>query len=185
MPTEPFSLTNPNKKQVILVNELDQELGHMDKLEAHQQGLLHRAFSIFIFNSQGELLLQQRALNKYHSARVWSNTCCSHPQPGENLINSAQNRLQEEMGFTCALKEAFSFIYQCTLENNLVEHELDYVLIGKHTGQTIQPNPEEVMNYQWISGHELSLQLQRHPENFSYWLKACWDKVKNNYPEDL
>src|SRR5262245_45397537 len=119
-------------QQVILVNELDLATGVMEKMEAHEKGLLHRAFSIFIFNSKGEMLLQQRALGKYHSGGLWSNTCCSHPQPGEDILLSAQNRLQEEMGFTTTLNKIFDFTYKADFGNGLTEYEFDHVFAGQY-----------------------------------------------------
>lgn len=161
---------------VILVNENDQEIGMMEKMEVHQKGFLHRAFSVFIKNNKGEILLQQRAFSKYHSAGLWSNACCSHPSPGETNILAAQRRLQEEMGFTCELKELFSFIYRCELENALTEHEFDHVFLGLYQQNPII-NKEEVENFKWISVEALSIDLEKYPEKYSYWLKMCWDRV--------
>src|SRR5678809_1244437 len=131
------------KDQVVLVNERDEPIGVMEKMEAHQKGLLHRAFSVFIFDSNGKMLLQQRASEKYHGAHLWTNACCSHPMPGEELMVAAQRRLQEEMGFTTELVEIFSFIYRAQVENNLVEHELDHVFAGQYE-RKILPDPHEV-----------------------------------------
>lgn len=166
-------LTNHNKNQVILVDEKDQEIGQIDKLEAHQKGLLHRAFSIFIQNHKGELLLQKRAFSKYHSAGLWSNTCCSHPMPGESLEQATSRRLLEEMGFSCPVQPVFSFIYQCELEHGLQEHEFDHVYKGMYN-QDPKINTNEVSNYQWISIQNLSNDLQKQPEKYTYWLKFCW-----------
>ena len=131
------------KQQVVLVNEKDEPIGIMEKMEAHQKGLLHRAFSIFIFDSKGRMLLQQRAAQKYHGAHLWTNACCSHPFPDEELKEAAQRRLQEELGFTTDLHEIFSFIYKARVENNLIEHEFDHVFAGEYDSK-IQPNPTEV-----------------------------------------
>lgn len=166
------------KELVILVDEQDNETGTMAKLEAHQKGLLHRAFSILVINQKNEILLQQRAMGKYHSEGLWTNTCCSHPKPGETIEIAAHRRLQEEMGFDCSLEPAFSFIYKATLENQLLEHELDHVLVGKFEGKPI-PNPQEVMNYRWISFKDLKEEIQLIPNNFTYWFK----KIVNEYPD--
>ncbi len=133
------------EEQVILVDEQDNQIGLAPKMEAHIKGLLHRAFSIFIFDEKGHLLLQQRALEKYHSAGLWTNTCCSHPRNNETTIEAAQRRLQEEMGMTCRLREIFSFVYRAELENELIEHEFDHVFIGV-TNDLPTINPEEVIN---------------------------------------
>ena len=134
---------------VILVDENDRETGLMEKQEAHEKGLLHRAFSIFIFNHKNELLLQQRALHKYHSAGLWTNTCCSHPRAGESIEQAAHRRLQEEMGFDCELYKKTSFIYKAEFENGLTEHEFDHILVG-HYDQAIHINPQEVAAYKWV-----------------------------------
>ncbi len=134
---------------VVLVDENDKPVGTEEKLKAHQDGKLHRAFSVFIFNSQKQLLLQRRALSKYHSAGLWTNTCCSHPRPEESVLASAHRRLQEEMGFDCELKEIFNFKYKADFDNGLVEHEFDHVIIGYHDQNPIS-NPNEVDSYKWI-----------------------------------
>ncbi|MGC8851384.1 MAG: isopentenyl-diphosphate Delta-isomerase, partial [Candidatus Micrarchaeia archaeon] len=136
-------------EQVILVDENDRELGVGEKMEVHRNGQLHRAFSIFVFNSDGKLLIHQRAKEKYHSGGLWTNTCCSHPRPGEKLDEAIHRRLVEEMGFDCPLKEVFSFVYQVKFENGLFEHELDHVYIGKFDGDP-KPNPAEVMDWKWV-----------------------------------
>jgi isopentenyl-diphosphate delta-isomerase len=134
---------------VVLVDEDNNELGLMEKQQAHISGLLHRAFSVFIFNSKGELLLQQRAEDKYHSPMKWTNTCCSHPRENETFLEGAKRRLEEEMGFQCELSEKFHFIYKAKLDNELFEHELDYVFTGTYDGE-IQINTDEVNDYKWI-----------------------------------
>lgn len=161
------------RQEVVLVDEFDQPIGRAEKQQAHIDGALHRAFSIFIFNSAGQLLLQQRALHKYHSAGLWSNSCCSHPQPDQPLLEAADQRLQEEMGFRCELHKAFQFTYKTRLENGLTEHEVDHVLIGTFEGQP-EPNSEEVKAYRWVSLPELNVALQQQPAHYSYWLKHCW-----------
>ena len=143
---------------VILVDENDQEIGSMEKQEAHEKGLLHRAFSVFVFNENKELLLQQRALTKYHSAGLWTNTCCSHPRIGETIEQAAHRRLTEEMGFDCELITKTSFIYKAAFENGLTEHEFDHVLVGNFNGE-ISFNPTEVKNFKWINLEELQIEL--------------------------
>lgn len=159
--------------QVILVDEQDNEIGVMDKLAAHEQGRLHRAFSIFVYrDEQGlELLLQQRAATKYHAGGLWSNTCCSHPMPGEPLIEAGERRLLEELGFSLPLKIVGSFIYQHHFENGLTEYEFDYVMVA-HAPYTLSlfPNSEEVMNTRWISLSDLYQALSTHPEQYTPWL---------------
>ena len=162
--------------EVILVDENDNEIGTEEKMKAHQEGKLHRAFSIFIFNSKGELLLQKRAKSKYHSGGLWSNTCCSHPMPGEALEKTVHRRLIEEMGFDCELKEIFSFTYKAKFDNGLIEHEYDHVFIGKFDGKPT-PNPEEVDEWKWIDVEELKKGIQENPDNYTYWLKASIDKI--------
>ena len=155
---------------VILVDKDDNETGTMEKMEAHQKGILHRAFSILIFNDNNEMLLQQRADGKYHSAGLWTNTCCSHPHPEEELLISAQKRLQYEMGFSCELNVIGKFIYKTPLENNLTEHELDYVLTGKYSGDVF-PDAEEVKNYKWISTGDVKKEIETTPDVFTFWFK--------------
>lgn len=158
-------------QKVILVGKNDKEIGTCEKLKAHKEGKLHRAFSIFIFNSKGELLLQRRAKTKYHSGGLWSNTCCSHPRPGETLENAAHRRLKEEMGFDCELKEVFSFIYKVKLDN-LFEHEYDHVFTGKFDGEPTL-NPEEADDWKWINMGELKEDMQKNPNNYTFWFKIC------------
>lgn len=164
------------RDQVILVDENDMAIGTMSKLEAHQKGLLHRAFSIFIFNSKGELLLQQRALGKYHSGGLWSNTCCSHPLPGESIIDAANRRLIEEMGMHCSLKPAFNFIYKAPFNNGLIEYEYDHVLFGL---SEICPKPDntEVLDWKYIDPQLLLAAIEKDPENYTEWLKRCLTQV--------
>ncbi|MCE3295801.1 MAG: isopentenyl-diphosphate Delta-isomerase [Crocinitomicaceae bacterium] len=158
------------EEQLILVDEQDKEVGFLPKLEVHQKGLLHRAFSILIFNSRGEFLIHQRAHGKYHSPGLWTNTCCSHPNKGESTEAAAHRRLQEEMGFDCKLVFVYKFIYKTELENNLTEHELDHVFIGEFNGE-FKPNPEEVFASRWISLNELREDIRLHPENYTFWFK--------------
>ena len=164
-------------QQVILVNEQDQPRGSMEKIAAHQKGLLHRAFSIFIFNSKGELLLQQRAANKYHSGGLWTNSCCSHPQPGEETIIAAQRRLKEEMGFTTPLEKIFDFVYRAEFSNGLTEHEFDHVFAGNYEG-VIEFNKDEVMDYCYRSLPDIRNSLEKYPEKFSKWFILAFPKIE-------
>lgn len=163
-------------EEVILVDVNDLPLGTMPKLEAHKKGVLHRAFSVFIFNSNGELLLQQRALDKYHSAGLWSNTCCSHPMPGESTPSAAVRRLKEEMGMSCELKPVFSFVYKAKFENGLTEYEYDHVFFGV-TDLPPVINNEEVNDWRYISFDELERDMKEYPSHYTAWLKDCLRKV--------
>ncbi|MCS6959078.1 MAG: isopentenyl-diphosphate Delta-isomerase [Pseudanabaenaceae cyanobacterium SKYGB_i_bin29] len=158
---------------LILVDEHDREIGVGEKLAVHRSGQLHRAFSIFVVNPQGELLLQQRAWDKYHSGGLWTNTCCSHPRPGELVLEAAHRRLQEEMGFDCELVELFSFIYYAELDGGLIEHEYDHVLLGKFAGVP-QVNPLEVVAWRWIDAKKLEEEIRNYPDRFTYWLRQCY-----------
>lgn len=166
-----------NFDKVILVDEGDRELGTLDKLVAHEEGRLHRAFSIFIFNSQRELLLQRRAMGKYHSGGLWTNTCCSHPQPGYSSVKAAEKRLFEEMGLVADLNFAFKFTYKVPFENGLTEHELDYVYIG-YSDMAPVPNEEEVMEWRYASLRQVEDELASDPEYFTSWFKLCFEKVQ-------
>ena len=162
---------------VILVDEHDVQTGTMEKMEVHQKALLHRAFSIFVFNDKDEILLQKRADKKYHSGGLWTNACCSHPQPGEETLTAAQIRLQEEMGFNTELKKAFDFIYKAAFDNGLTEHEFDHVLIGTYNG-TIVPNAEEVSDYCFKSVEEIKNSIQSHPQKYTEWFKIAFPKME-------
>ena len=164
------------KDKVVLVDENDKEVGIGEKLSVHQEGKLHRAFSIFIFNSGKALLLQKRIKAKYHSGGLWANTCCSHPRPGETTIEAAHRRLNEELGFDCELKEVFSFTYQVKFINNLFEHEYDHVFIGKYNGEP-SPNPEEVCDWKWINVEELRRDIQENPDAYAYWLRISINRL--------
>jgi isopentenyl-diphosphate delta-isomerase len=159
-----------NNGEVILVNEKDEPIGIMEKLEAHQKGLLHRAFSIIIFNDKQEILIQKRANNKYHSAGLWTNTCCSHPQPEEKTLEAAHRRLMEEMGLECELEHVFHFTYITKLENQLIEHELDHVFTGI-TNENPILNSDEASAYKWVSVNDLKREIEFFPEHFTYWFK--------------
>jgi isopentenyl-diphosphate Delta-isomerase len=156
--------------KIALVDIHGNETGSMEKLAAHEKGLLHRAFSIFIFNDQDELLLQRRADGKYHSSGLWSNTCCSHPGPGEEVTVAAHRRLQEEMGFDCDLNEVFSLTYKAAVGNGLTEHEYDHVLVGRCNASP-QANLDEVQEWKWISLNPLSEDILRFPDQYTNWLK--------------
>ncbi|MFN3404162.1 MAG: isopentenyl-diphosphate Delta-isomerase [Cytophagaceae bacterium] len=164
------------QENVILVNPKDEEIGIMEKLEAHRKGLLHRAFSVFIFNSRGEFLLQKRAESKYHSPGLWTNTCCSHPKPGEDILKAANRRLWEEMGLKTNLEHKFSFVYKTTFENGLTEHEFDHVFFG-YTEVTPQPNVTEVGDWRFCSANNLKIELQESPSGFTEWFKICFERV--------
>jgi isopentenyl-diphosphate delta-isomerase len=164
---------------VILVDENDQEIGSMEKQEAHEKGLLHRAFSVFVFNENKELLLQQRALTKYHSAGLWTNTCCSHPRIGETIEQAAHRRLTEEMGFDCELITKTSIIYKTSFENGLTEHEFEHVLVGNFNGE-ISFNPTEVKNFKWINLEELQIDLLQNNQNYTAWFKIIFDNFQKS-----
>jgi isopentenyl-diphosphate delta-isomerase len=158
-------------EQVILVDERDRELGVAEKMRAHREGMLHRAFSVFVFDSRGRLLLQKRARAKYHSGGLWSNTACGHPRPGEETRAAALRRLGEEMSFVCELRRSFGFIYRVELENRLVEHEFDHVFVGCFDGEPA-PDSAEVETWAWVGMEELRRDLLQRPEQYSYWLRS-------------
>lgn len=159
---------------VVLVDQQDQPKGLMEKQEAHLAGLLHRAFSVFVFNSKNELMIQQRAAHKYHSPMLWTNTCCSHPRENETYEQAAHRRLEEEMGFDCELNYKFNFIYKAYLENGLIEHELDHVFVG-YCDIEPQLNPKEVMAYQWIAMDDLKNDIITNPDKYTAWFKIIFD----------
>ena len=161
---------NTTQNDVILVDEFDTEIGQMEKLEAHQKGVLHRAFSVLIFNSKKEMLLQQRAFGKYHSEGLWTNACCSHQAANETTFEAASRRLQEEMGMTCTFKEGFKFRYKTELENNLIENELDHVILG-FSDENPNINPTEAQDYKWIAMEDLRIDMQLHPQKYTVWFK--------------
>ena len=165
-------------QQVILVNENDEEVGTIEKMEAHRKALLHRAFSVFIFNSKDEMLLQQRAKNKYHSAGLWTNACCSHPYPLESTEIGASRRLQEELGFTTELKKIFEFTYRSEFENGLTEFEFDHVFAGEYNGR-MEPNADEVDECCFMTMEEIESKLLSHPQKFTPWFHIAFPMVKN------
>ena len=162
---------------VILVDPKDRETGTMEKMEAHQKALLHRAFSVFVFNSKGELLLQQRAAHKYHSPLLWTNTCCSHPRPGEDVGDAANRRLQEEMGMSCELSPTFQFTYIAPFDNGLTEHELDHVFIGISNDEP-KINRDEVESYRYLGMSQIEEEMRQNPEKFTSWFKICFQQIK-------
>ncbi|HEV2799006.1 MAG TPA: isopentenyl-diphosphate Delta-isomerase [Pyrinomonadaceae bacterium] len=169
-------------EQVILVDEHDRELGASEKLAAHAAGQLHRAFSIFVFNSAGQLLLQRRAKSKYHSGGLWSNTCCGHPRPAESTVAAARRRLREEMNFECELRPAFEFLYRAEFANELIEHEYDHVFVGHFDG-AFRPDVSEVEGWKWTTPEELRRDVRERPEEYTYWLRAAletdgWARVE-------
>jgi isopentenyl-diphosphate delta-isomerase len=164
------------QEEVILVDELDNAIGVMEKLEAHKKGLLHRAFSVFIFNLQGQLLLQQRALNKYHSAGLWTNTCCSHPRPNEDSFAAANRRLMEEMGLICELEHKTQFTYKTNFDNGLIEHEFDHVFFGTTTLNPII-NKDEVESFVWIDLDKLKTDIELNPDKYTSWFKIAMEKL--------
>jgi isopentenyl-diphosphate delta-isomerase len=164
---------------LILVDNNDNQIGFLDKLSVHRSGVLHRAFSVFIFNLNGDLLLQQRALNKYHSPGLWSNSCCSHPHLNEITSVACNRRLEEEMGIICSMKFAFSFVYKAKFENGLTEHEFDHVYFGI-SDDSPTPNPEEVKSWKYISMQDLKINILKSPEKYTEWLKICLPKVSEH-----
>ena len=163
-------------EQVILVDEQDNPIGLMEKQAAHVTPHLHRAFSVFVFNSKGELLLQQRALSKYHSPGLWTNTCCSHPRAGETLEGATSRRLMEEMGITCALHEVYSFIYKAPVGEGLTEHEFDHVFIGQ-SDDFPEINRDEVEAWKYMSLDDLKAYIEHHPEHYTEWFKITFEEM--------
>lgn len=169
-------------ENVILVDSNDSPVGEMEKMEAHLKGELHRALSVLVFSSQGEMLLQQRAFSKYHTPGLWSNTCCSHPRPGEVSLEAATRRLGEEMGFTTELTNSFSFIYKAHFENGLTEHEYDHVFFGNFDGVPV-PNPDEAHDYKWISPVVLMEDMRSEPGRYTVWFRIIMEKMEERFPE--
>lgn len=171
-------------EQVILVNEHDEPLGLMEKMEAHEKGILHRAFSVFLFNDQHQLLLQKRALSKYHSGGLWTNTCCSHPRENEEVLDAGNRRLKEEMGIQSQLNNVFSFVYRAELDNDLIEHELDHVLVGTFN-EAPQPNPEEVADWKYIDLEDLAADIRINPTNYTAWFLKIFDQVHDYFLAEI
>ena len=170
------------ESQVILVNETDQVTGVAGKMEAHQKGLLHRAFSVFVFNSEGKMLLQQRAIGKYHSGGLWTNACCSHPAPGQDIQEAAQKRLQEEMGFDIPVTRIFDFVYKADFENGLTEYEFDHVFAGRYDGP-VDYNKEEVMDICYRTIEETRDALKTNPQSFTAWFHLAFPKIEKWWTE--
>ena len=170
------------EEQVILVDETDKPIGLMPKMEAHEKGVLHRAFSIFLLNSEGKLLLQQRAHHKYHSPGLWTNTCCSHPREGESVLDAAHRRLMEEMGMKCAMQPVFHFIYEASFANGLTEHELDHVVVG-FSNEHPKINKAEVADYKWLSLDNIQRDIMISPEKYTAWFKIIFDKYRTYVEE--
>jgi isopentenyl-diphosphate delta-isomerase len=163
------------EEQVILVNEHDEQIGLMPKMEAHEKAVLHRAFSVFIFNENNELMLQQRAADKYHSPLLWTNSCCSHQRDGESNLEAGKRRLQEEMGFVCELKEVTSFIYKAPFDNGLTEHELDHIMIGYYNEDPVI-NKDEVESFKWMTIEDVKNDMALRPEIYTAWFKIIFEK---------
>lgn len=171
-------MKNNTQEKVVLVDQNDKKTGLMEKIEAHEKGLLHRAFSVFVFNDKGETMIQQRAAHKYHSPKLWANTCCSHPRDGENILDAGKRRLQEEMGFQTALEHQTSFIYKAKFDNGLTEHELDHILTG-HYNDKPKINPDEVADWKWVSLEDLKKDIEKNGEVYTAWFKIIFDKYYN------
>ncbi len=166
-------------EMLILVDADDNSMGSQTKTLVHQQGLLHRAFSIFIFDSQGRLLLQQRAFSKYHSAGLWTNSCCGHPRWGESTQAAAKRRLQEEMGFSCELQQVSSFTYRAEVPGNLIEHEFDHIYVGLFDGEP-QATPEEAHSWLWIDVQQLTDEIKHNPDKFTFWFRTIMNNTAAN-----
>lgn len=167
-------------QHVILVDEDDRPVGRCEKLAAHESGELHRAFSVFLFDRDGRWLLQRRHPDKYHSGGLWTNTCCSHPAPGERTEEAAVDRLMLEMGIAAPITPAFQFLYRAQFDNQLIEHELDHVFVGCFNGAPA-PNPDEVCDWRWVETGALMEELEAHPEHFTYWFRTVASRVHQHY----
>lgn len=168
-----------SEELVILVNEKNKQIGLMPKMEAHEKAVLHRAFSVFVFNNKNELMLQQRALHKYHSPGLWTNTCCSHQRDGETNIAAGKRRLGEEMGFVTDLEESISFIYKAPFDNGLTEHEYDHVLLGTYEGEP-KINKDEVADWKWMHIEDVKEDVKNQPHLYTEWFKIIFDKFYNH-----
>lgn len=171
-------------ENVILVDEHDNAQGLMEKMEAHRKGLLHRAFSVFVLNDKGELLLHQRAFHKYHSGGLWTNTCCSHPRKGESLEEAVHRRLEEEMGMDCPVEKALEFTYRAELDKGMTEHEYDHLYTGQFNGKP-HPNSEEVADYKWLDLNSLDRDLELHPEKYTAWFKIIFKRFKEAVSQSI
>jgi isopentenyl-diphosphate Delta-isomerase len=169
---------------VVLVDTNDKDLGLMEKMEAHHKGVLHRAFSVFVFNSEGKMLLQQRAFSKYHSPGLWTNTCCSHPRHEELPVKAAHRRMMEEMGFDCVLEPAFTFTYKAPVGQGLTEHEFDHVFTG--TWDHIpRPNPDEVAAWKWLDPETLDKDMYLNPDSYTVWFRIAWPELKKHLSSNV
>ena len=166
------------REEVILVDASDTPVGVMEKMEAHRRALLHRAFSVFIFSSAGEMLLQRRALSKYHSGGLWTNACCSHPRPGEDTCAAARRRLSEELGFVVPLQKIFDFTYKTEFDNGLTEYEFDHVFAGRYD-EEVYPNPEEVSEYRWLSLEAIQEELAAFPSTYTSWFHLAFPMIRS------
>jgi isopentenyl-diphosphate delta-isomerase, type 1 len=172
------------EEHVILVNESDEPIGLMPKMEAHEKALLHRAFSVFVMNDKGETMLQQRAKNKYHSPLLWTNTCCSHQRDGESNIEAGKRRLMEEMGFSTELKELFSFIYKAPFDNGLTEHEFDHVMMGTFLGEP-NINPDEVADWKWMLPKDIKKDIEENPDRYTAWFKIIFERFYDHLMQNI
>ena len=171
-------------QQLILVDENDLPVGLMEKMKVHQLGIMHRAFSVFIFNMEGEMLLQQIALTKYHSGGLWTNACCSHPYEGQEILHAAKQRLFEEMGFTTTIQKAFHFKYKASFENGLTENEFDHVFVGLYNGK-IKPDANEVEDYCYMAVEVVRRDIDLHPEKYTEWFKIAFPLIENYLAENF
>ncbi|MER3374771.1 MAG: isopentenyl-diphosphate Delta-isomerase [Allomuricauda sp.] len=172
------------EENVILVNEADEPIGLMPKMEAHEKALLHRAFSVFVMNDKGETMLQQRAKDKYHSPLLWTNTCCSHQREGESNIEAGKRRLMEEMGFSTELTELFSFIYKAPFDNGLTEHEYDHVMIGTFN-KTPEINPDEVADWKWMHPEDIKTDISKNPDQYTAWFKIIFERFYDHLMKNI
>lgn len=172
------------EESVVLVDELDHAIGEIEKMEAHRKGILHRAISVLVFNNRNEFMLQQRSLTKYHSPGLWTNTCCSHPRPGEQTAMAAHRRLKEEMGFECQLNKSFDFLYKADVENELIEHEFDHVYIGYYDRDPVI-NPEEANAFKWMHAKDLLQDIRSNPSSYTVWFRIIMEKLEERMPELL
>ncbi len=171
-------------EMLILVDENDNQVGTGEKMEVHREGKLHRCFSIFIFNSNGHMLLQKRAKSKYHSGGLWTNSCCSHPRDKEELKEAIHRRLEEEMGFDCEMKKIFTFIYKAELDHGLTEHEYDHVYVGTYDGN-ITPNPEEADGYEWEDIDTINKDIEKRPESYTVWFKIAFARLLEKHSDGI
>lgn len=167
------------KEMIILVNYKDEEVGFEEKMKTHKKALMHRAFSIFIFNNNGEMILQKRAIEKYHCGGMWSNTCCSHPRKGEEVNNAAHRRLKEEIGFDCELIDMFTFHYKVKFNNGLTENEMDHVFLGFYDGK-IKLNKKEASDFRWMKVENVEKEIKKNPDEFTVWFKIALKELKKS-----